>query len=488
VSDHGCAERGGDAGIGDSGKPSVALHVLGCKVNQYDARVLRERFSREGFRVLDSSARADVYVVASCAVTREAAAKTRQMVRRARRENPQGAVLLVGCYPQAVLGSSTSDPEEGVRLRDLPADGIFGVGSLDEVVNAALDMLRVRASRRDRVCDIWNSPAGSQPFALSSFDSHTRASVKVQDGCDEFCSYCLIPHLRGPLRARPYDEVEKEVRHMLRGGHREIVLTGIHLGAYDRSPGADVSLLQLVRRLSRVGGRWRLRISSLEPMDVDPALFSVMAESQRIARHLHLPLQSGSDEVLRSMDRRYDTAQYRELVRAARRVMPDAGISTDVMVGFPTETEGQHRASLEFVREMGFSRVHVFPYSPRPGTRAASMEDGVPGEVRRRRRDEMLEAAGQLAEQFHYSLRGKSVDILVERQLRGTRDKLPFDPADDNVPVAYGYSGNYAPVWIADRSACETVGQLLAVRIVHSGRRGCLGRREGECAGRVTDA
>ncbi len=474
----GRAETGGyeRIGITADGRPTVTLLVLGCKVNQYDAEVLRARLVDEGFAVVDSRAEPDIFIIASCAVTREAAAKSRRAVRRARRENPDAIVLLVGCYPQAVVGrDATADRDERRRLEELPTDHILGVSAGEDVVRIAGELVAGGSPSDAEISDLWRRFPSGEISGLTQRAAHARVPVKVQDGCDEFCSYCIIPHLRGPMRARPSEEVAQEIQCLLDHGHREIVLTGIHLGAYGRSRGADVSLSGLLERLSRIEGHWRLRLSSLEPMDIEREIFRVMARSSRIVHHLHLPLQSGSDSVLRSMGRGYSTDEFMHLVRQARRWMPDVGISTDIMVGYPTETEANHRESVRFVREVGFSRIHVFPYSPRPGTRAVRLESTVPGDVRRRRRDEMLEVAARSSEQFHAGLAGKVVQVLAERVVRCNGATMPFDVDAQDGPVLYGYSDSYAPVWFSHPAGRDAVGELLPVWVVDTERRGCWG-------------
>lgn len=446
----------------------VAVHVLGCKTNQYDGRALCEEFERQGFTVVDFPEEADAYVISGCAVTREAAAKSRRAARRARRLGPDAAVAVVGCYPQSVV--TAEQDEERRRLEEIPVDFLAGVGGPQEVVTAVTDILLGRGIERSMVRNLWTGDVPTYgPRGVSGFTDRGRAVVKIQDGCDEFCTYCVIPYARGPLRSRPRDEVTDEVRRLLGAGYREIVLTGIHLGAYSRGPGADVPFTRLVEELSAIEGDWRLRLSSLEPMDVDEDLFAVMASERRVARHLHLPLQSGSDRVLKGMGRRYSRREYRELVDLARRHMPGLGLSTDIMVGFPGETGDDHRETVAFVRGIGFSRIHVFPFSPRPGTRAARLPGGVCPDRRRRRRDELLEVARASALQFHRGQLGKTVRVLLEKRVGA--DQVPFDTGADS--LFHGYSGSYVPTWVAGARPGDE-GSLRDARVVDAASGGCL--------------
>ena len=454
--------------------------TLGCKVNQYDAEQLREQFERADFETVSFETTADAYVIASCAVTGEAAAKTRRMVRRARRKNSGAVVALLGCYPQAVLGHG-GDAEEEDRLRQLPADLVSGVGERESIVSSVKELIERRgASDHRRIPDPWRDPPDSieHDDGISNFDEHTRAFVKIQDGCDQFCSYCLIPHLRGPLRARRSDDILRQAQQLIRAGHREIVLTGIHLGAYERSSGADATLANLVESLCSISGNWRLRLSSLEPMDVEEDLFETLAQSRRAAPHLHLPLQHGSDAVLREMARPYSSGDFRQLIVRLRELIPGVGVSTDVMVGFPGENDSDHRQNLEFVREIRFSRLHVFPYSRRPGTRATEMEGEVPPEVKRRRRDDMLKLGRLCSSRFHEMQVGKMVEVLVERSVDGA-EEIPVAGVTAAGEIYHGYSGNYVPVWFSSSSRADLTGELWCVEITEACSEGCWGQGVG---------
>ncbi len=443
--------------------------TLGCKVNQYDAQALREEFLRRGFESVGFDEVADVYVVASCAVTGGAAARSRQMTRRARRMNEKAVVVLAGCYPQA---EATRSGENGVdRLENLPADLLLGVGQTGDIVESVLALLQEDDVPRRQVVNPWSqNPSTYDSPRVSSYSGHSRALVKIQEGCDEFCAYCLIPYLRGPVRGRPPGEIVAEVKRLVDGGFREVVLTGIHLGAYERCPEIDETLPGLLERLLQIPGRWRLRLSSVEPMDLDDRLFQVMASSSHMARHLHLPLQSGTCRTLERMGRRYTPAQYYELVDQARGHMPDLGVSTDLMVGFPGEEEEDHRQTLDFVRKIRFSRIHAFPFSVRPGTRAARMADQVPPEVIRRRRDEVLRLARDSAATFHQEQVDQPAEVLLEDH----RDEHPFDAGPQGCTSYYGYTGNYVPTWVLAPDGEFRVGQILRVQVLDAIQEGCL--------------
>ena len=339
------------------------------------------------------------------------------------------------------------------------------------MVDSVLALLQKGDVPRKQVVDPWSQRLSTYDSPrVSSYSGHSRALVKVQEGCDEFCAYCLIPYLRGPVRGRPPKEIVAEVTRLVDGGFREVVLTGIHLGAYERCPDIDESLPGLLERLLRIPGRWRLRLSSVEPMDLDDRLFEVMASSSRMARHLHLPLQSGTGRTLERMGRRYTPSQYCELVDQARGHMPDLGLSTDVMVGFPGEEEEDHSRTLDFARKIRFSRIHAFPFSVRPGTRAARMDDQVPPEIIRRRRDDVLELARDSAAAFHQEQVDRSAEVLVEDQ----RNDHPFVAGPRGWTHYYGYTGNYVPTWVLAPDGAFRVGQILRVQVVDAAQEGCL--------------
>lgn len=439
---------------------TVAFQTLGCRVNQYDSEALLTLFRERGYRAVDFDQAADVYVINTCSVTHEGDRKSRQLVRRARRANPDAVVVVAGCYPQRAPGEAAGIP--GV-------DVVLGNRDRRRVVDL------VEAARRERP----GAPLGAvenifrlrefEELPIAAFSGRTRAVVKIQEGCAEFCTYCIIPRARGRPRSRRPENVRAEVERLARAGYREIVLAGIHLGAYGRDlapepgaggPGGRPGLAGVLRLIHDVEGIVRIRLSSLEPMDAGEDLLETMAALPKVCPHLHLPVQSGSDRILARMRRRYTTAAFRRLAERARALLPDVGITTDVMAGFPGETEEDHRATLAFLEEIGFSRLHVFPFSPRQGTPAARFPDPVPAAVKERRVAELIALGERLALAFHRRLVGRDVEVLVEEEAAG----------DGRLQ---GYSANYVRVRFP--GGAELKNRLARVRVTTADADGVAG-------------
>jgi threonylcarbamoyladenosine tRNA methylthiotransferase MtaB len=400
----------------------IYVSSLGCKLNQSEMDSLAGRLTGLGYQVVASPAEADLCVLNTCAVTHVAAQKSRQTLRRMHRENPGARLVATGCYAELEPGD----------LRGLP-----GV----ELVAGNQD--------KDRLEELLGAD-GIQPAPIitapAPHDSRltcprTRAFVKIQDGCDNACAYCVIRLARGPQRSRPPDQVLAEVEARLAAGHQEIVLTGVHIGAYGRDRGdasLGVDLWALVRRLLADTDVPRLRLSSIEPWDLPQRAFDLWRDP-RLCRHLHLPLQSGSDAVLRRMARRYTTAEFAALVEAARSAIPGLAVTTDVIVGFPGETEAEHAQSLDFVQATRFSRVHVFPYSLRPGTLAAKMPGQVPSQIKAGRARAMRAIAAASGLAFRQQFAGQRLDVLWESARKEGSD-LVWSGLTDNYLRVYAIS------------------------------------------------
>ena len=375
----------------------IYVSSLGCKLNQAEMDALASQLAQGGHQVVTSAAEADLAVLNTCAVTHVAARKSRQALRRLHRENPAARLVVTGCYAELSPGD----------LSDLP-----GVDLL--VGNQAKDGLAALLRPADIPPDSA-SPEG--PGIYASPDARTRALVKIQDGCDNACTYCVIHLARGPQRSRPADRILEDVRARLTAGHREIVLTGVHIGAYGRDrqagPQAGTDLWGLVQRILAETGVERLRLSSIEPWDL-PERALALWQDPRLCRHLHLPLQSGCDATLRRMGRRYDAAEFAHLVQAARTAIPGLAVTSDLIVGFPGETEAEFAQSLAFVEEMAFARLHVFPYSLREGTPASAMPQRVPHQVKVGRAQAMREAAAASGRAFRQKFVGQRVSVLWE--------------------------------------------------------------------------
>jgi threonylcarbamoyladenosine tRNA methylthiotransferase MtaB len=372
---------------------TFALVTFGCKVNQYESQALRERFAARGLEEVGADSGADLYVVNTCTVTETATAEARRAVRGLARRFPFSEITVTGC-------AADSHREDFLGI-----PGVRRVAGHDGKAAVADDPRLAPRDTRPSIFDL----------SISRFDGRTRAFLKIEDGCDLNCSFCIIPKVRGAAASRPPESAVEEARRLAGNGYREIVLTGVHLGAYGKDLAGRSLLPDLVERLLGVAGLARIRLSSLEANELSDPLLDLMAAEPRFCPHLHLPLQSGHDEILRAMRRRYSTRQFREAcARAASRVA-DPGITTDVIVGFPGETERHFQATLDLCREIGFSRIHVFPYSRRRGTDAARMPD-LPARLKKERLRRLKALGAELADAYARRFLGREVEVLVESE------------------------------------------------------------------------
>ena len=392
---------------------TVAFMTLGCKVNQYETETMEGLFRQAGYRVVPFTESADVYIVNTCSVTMLGEKKSRQLVRRAQRQNEAALIAVTGCYAQ--LAPDIVGTLPGVRL-------IVGTQDRGRIV----ELVEEAAAGSEVLRDVGDIMAADtfEDIPLFAAPERTRAFLKIQEGCQNFCTFCIIPYTRGPLRSRALVSVRREAEKLVAAGFREIVLTGIHLGAYGRDLTGTVTLADAARTVLEIDGLQRLRLGSLESVELTPALFTLLRDDRRFARHLHLPLQAGSDAVLQEMHRFYDTAGYERLLTRIREEVPGIAISTDIIVGFPGETEAMFQESLAFVRRQEFARVHVFPYSRRPATPAAARSDQVPHPVRRERVKMMQALADEMAADYHGKFIGTIVPVLFETQHEGVADGL----------------------------------------------------------------
>jgi len=371
---------------------TFAFVTFGCKVNQYESQALRERYSRKGLTEVEADAGADLFVINTCTVTEAATSDAQRTVRRLSRRFPFADITVTGC-------AADSHKEEFLGL-----PGVRRVLTHDEKASLCDDP---RLTREDTTPSIFD-------LTISRFDRHTRGFLKVEDGCDLTCSFCIIPKVRGAAASRPLESAVDEAKRLVDHGHREIVLTGVHLGSYGKDLAQRSLLPDLVERLLGVPGLARLRLSSIEANEVSDPLIALMAAEPRFCPHLHLPLQSGDDEVLRAMRRRYNSRQYLAACERVAERVADPSFTADVIVGFPGETDAQFENTLEVCRRVGFSRIHVFSYSRRRGTDAASLPD-LPGRVKKERRHRLERLAAELTQRYALRFVGREVDVLVER-------------------------------------------------------------------------
>ena len=382
----------------------AALHNLGCKVNAYETEAMQQILEEAGYEIVPFSEYADVYVINTCSVTNMADRKSRQMLHRAKKQNPDAIVVGAGCYVQT---------KEAQALVDESIDIVIGNNKKHELV----PLLReYEASHRKMACvaDINHEKQAYEELSLSRTAEHTRAFIKVQDGCNQFCTYCIIPFARGRVRSRELSDVLQEIRTLAKSGYREVVLTGIHLSSYGVDNGE--SLLHLIEAVHELEGIERIRLGSLEPRIVTDAFAKRLSELPKICPHFHLSLQSGCDTVLSRMNRRYDTAEYEAGCALLRRYFEHPAITTDVIVGFPGETDEEFETTERYLERIHFYEMHIFQYSRREGTKAAAMPDQVPETVKKERSEKLLALGRKMSEQFRRYYLGRQVTALLEEE------------------------------------------------------------------------
>lgn len=384
--------------------PSVCFITLGCKVNQTESEALAQLFRNNGYEVVDSSEEASVVVVNTCTVTNTGDAKSRQVIRRMIKAHPDAFVVVMGCYAQTAPGEVLNI--EGVDL-------VLGTQDRGKILEL-IDQVQQAKKPQSNVRAIWEA-VEFEELPLMEGESRTRATLKIQEGCNKFCTYCIIPYARGPVRSRIPANAIAEAEKLVAAGYKEIVLTGIHTGSYGEDLGADWNLARLVKELANIPGLYRLRLSSIEPMEFTPDLIEVILSSPAVCPHLHIPLQSGSDSVLARMKRPYTIREFKKLIEEFKRKLPGIAITSDVIVGFPGESEEDFQNSLEFVRSCGFAGVHVFPYSKRKGTPAANYTEQLPNKVKEQRVKELMDVVRQSQEAYIEEFLGQKVEVLLER-------------------------------------------------------------------------
>lgn len=414
---------------------TIACLTLGCKVNQYDTEAMREAFERAGYQSVPFDAPADVYLINTCTVTGTGDQKSMKLIRRVHREHPESAIVVCGCLAQR-------DAEKvklpGVRL-------VLGTRDRSRVAE-----LLETALRENQVISAVGAEGewAFEHLTVTRHEGHTRAVMKIQEGCENRCAYCVIPSVRGPVRSMPLDEVRTEAAALAAAGYREIVVTGIHLMSYGRDLG--LTLIDALMAIHGAEGVERIRLGSLEPVSVTDDFASALIEMPKICPQFHLSMQSGSDSVLRRMRRRYNTAQYLAAARRLQAAFPGCALTTDVIAGFPGETDEEHRETMDFIRLVGFARIHVFPFSPRSGTEAAKMPGQVPEAVKKARAAELIELGASLEEAFVRSLVGSTQRVLFEEEGEGG---LAEGYTENYVRVvAPGKSGETRPVTIVSAS------------------------------------
>ena len=427
---------------------TVSFYTLGCKVNQYETEAVAERFREQGHSVVSFSDPCDAVIINTCAVTEESSAKSRRILRRARRAHPDAIIAAMGCMCQ--ISDSPCD---------IPcADVVVGCSAKNEIVDL-VEKYALDHEKKISVCDIL-SAENFEPMHVRRGD-HTRAQIKVEDGCCNFCSYCIIPYARGPVRSKSIEDAYEEALTLAANGYREIVITGIHLDSFGVDRGG-CELISLLRRIDSVSGLDRIRLGSLEPVFITDDNLDGLIGISKLCPQFHLSLQSGSADTLRRMNRHYTPREYAEAVSKLRAAYPDCAVTTDVIVGFPGESDEEFEESLDFVRSMSFAKTHVFPFSARRGTAAFSMSGQIPPYVKKLRAAQMSQTAARGEAEFYESMLGRTVDVL-------------FESSEDG--VFYGHSANYAKV--AVNSDADIRNKILPIYIYKAEAGLCYGRAAG---------
>lgn len=379
------------------------IKTLGCKVNTYESEYIHSLFVKKGFLCTEEDA--DIYIVNTCTVTNMSDRKSRQVIHSIRTSHPNSIIIVCGCYAQNCYQTG--------KLDDIDADIIIGNKDKSKILEY-LDEYLEKRTKINAFYDLKHTEF--ENMEISTKENRTRAFVKIEDGCNNFCTYCIIPYVRGCVRSKEFSKVIEEVTELVNSGHKEIVLTGIHTGAYNDGTHDFADLLE---SLVKIPNLLRLRISSIEINELNDRVLDVYKKSDILVPHLHVPLQSGSETILRLMNRKYDKDFFRKKIELIRNIKKDISFTTDVIAGFPGETDEMHKESLEFIEKIGFTKVHVFPYSDRDGTVASKMKDKVDGNIKKRRVHELLDLSEKLEDNYYKEYYNKNMEVLIEEEKNG---------------------------------------------------------------------
>lgn len=384
-------------------KKTVAIYTLGCKVNQYETNAMKQKFIEKDYEIVDFEEVADIYVVNTCTVTNMSDRKSRQIIRRAKETNKDSILIVTGCYAQVAK-------DELEKIEDI--DIVIGNQEKKDIVTFVEEKQKEKI---EEVSDILYEKEFAE-FGSSTYTDKTRAVIKVQDGCDRFCSYCIIPYARGRIRSRKPEEVIAEIAKLAKNGIKEVVITGIHLASYGREYKPHISLLELLKEINKIDGIERIRLGSLEPTLMTKEFIEGLVKLEKICDHFHLSLQSGCDDTLERMNRRYTAEEFEEGINIIRENFPNVSLTTDVIVGFPGETEEEFSKTYEFLKRIKFYKMHVFKYSQRKGTKAAAMPNQIAGDVKEERSNKLIELSNENQKEQNQKYIGKEIDVLFEEQ------------------------------------------------------------------------
>ncbi len=426
----------------------IAFMTLGCKVNQADTASMQELFRQAGYTVCNFTEEADVYVVNTCVVTNTGQQKSRQMIRRAIRKENDALIVVTGCYPQTAA--------EEVKAID-GVDLIIGTQDRAKIVTLVEAALEKKRNQIDDEVRPWEQGVQFEEMSGGNEADKTRAYLKIQEGCNQYCSYCIIPYARGPIRSRSLQSIRKEVQCLTEAGYREIVLIGIHLGCYGKEMQDGTTLYDAVQAALSVPTLQRLRLGSLESVEVEERLLDLMGTDKRLCPHLHLPLQSGCDKILKDMHRPYDTKRFATLLEQIRIKVPGIAVTTDVIVGFPGETEADFDVTCNFVKQCGFAKMHIFPYSKRKGTPAAARQDQIPENVKKQRAEKLAEIDRGMQQAYFAQNVGTNHAVLVEQPVITEKKANGF---------VEGLTENYIRVELP--GSAEICGKVVEIKITEA--------------------
>ena len=417
---------------------TVAFITLGCKVNQYETNAMIQKLIEGGYKIVEHHEKADIYIVNTCTVTNMSDRKSRQMIRKVREINPQAKIIAVGCYVEVAKN-------EVKKMKEI--DLTLGNSEKVDIVKYCDNLLQ------DIKKDENNKKNEFSEFGTITYTEKTRAVIKIQDGCDRFCSYCIIPYARGRVRSRNPQNVVSEITQIAKKGIKEVVLTGIHIASYGKDFDEKYELIDLLEEINKIDGIQRIRLGSIEPLLITNEFIQRLSKLEKICEHFHLSLQSGCDETLKRMNRRYTTTQFKEIVGIIRKAYKNANLTTDIIVGFPQETEEEFKKTYEFLKEIKFYKMHIFKYSPRKGTLAEKMQGQILPQIKEERSRKLIELSDKNEEEYNKEYIGNEVEVLWEEEKQG---------------IYKGHTKNYILVEQQKESAKQKENTIENVEIVEA--------------------
>lgn len=428
----------------------VSIYTLGCKVNQYESQAIKEQFENNGYEIVEEheDAYADVYVINTCTVTNLSDRKSRQLIRRAKRINPDCFIVVTGCYAQI-------NPDEIKKMMEV--DAVIGINQKNHIVEYIENI-----KNREKYVAIQELHDIKQfeDMNITQMNARTRAYIKIQEGCNQFCSYCIIPYARGDIRSRKMESIINEAKNIIDNGFREIVITGINAALYGADTTEKWSLLDVIEQINNIEGKFRIRLSSIEPAVITDEFMTQLMNNDKLCSHIHLALQHGSQRILEKMNRRYSVNQFENIVNKLKEKRSDINITTDIIVGFPGETEEDFSKTYEFVKKIGFGKVHVFKYSKRKGTKAAEMESQIEGSIKNKRSSQLIEVSEKTAKRFN-------------KQFIGTTQEVLFEIKNEKTQYYEGLTDNYIKIYC--KSEKDLVNQFAKVKLAEEFEDGIKG-------------